>query len=297
MTATTKAVSSIIGGVIGVFILVTIYAGIYTIEEGYQGVVKTFGEAKKQVGPGLHFKIPYVESVEEIETRTKKNVETMPVATKEQMRAQATVSVNWTVKKEAVLDLFKKYGSLAQFEARMLDPKLRDIAKRSISSFTAEDNINKRETVKSMMESELAEATVALPITIDTVQYENINLPDNYLKSIDAKQTAKNERDAEQFRLDKQKLEAMRAVNTADAEKQSAQLKADGVAYQIRTEAKAEAEKITMLGKAEASAINEKSKALKGNPLLVDLTRAQNWNGQYPGTFMSNDPSLLMQMK
>ncbi len=272
-------------------------SGIYTINEGYIGIVKRFGKAIGQVEPGIHLKIPFVDSIRDIEVRTKKNTETMLVATSEQMRAEAIVSINWTVKKDSVLQLYKQYGSLKQFEERILDPRLREVSKQGIATFTAEENINKREAVTDVIKAQFLEEVANFPITIESVQYENISLPKNYLESIDRKQTAKNERDAEQFKLERQKLEAMREVNTADAQKQAQKLKADGIAYKIRTEAKAQAEKVEMLGKAEAKAIEMKSKALKNNPLLIELTKAQNWDGALPSTVMGENAGVLMDLR
>ncbi|MDH5361619.1 MAG: SPFH domain-containing protein, partial [Gammaproteobacteria bacterium] len=44
----------------------------YIVIEGHVGVVKRFGEARHQENPGLHFKIPFIETVELIEVRTRK---------------------------------------------------------------------------------------------------------------------------------------------------------------------------------------------------------------------------------
>lgn len=283
--------------VIPVIGAIFLFSSFYTVDEGYIGVVKRLGEVKDQVTPGLHFKVPLIDEIIHLEIRTKKNVETMPVATKEQMRADATISVNWTVKKEAVLDLYKQYGSLEQFEERVLDPRLRDIAKQSISKFTAEENINTRELVTETIKSEFMEKVSGLPVTIDSIQYENIELPQIYLTSINAKQTAKNERDAEQFKLDKQKLEAMRAVNTAEANKQSAQLEADGIAYKIKVESEAEAGKITIIADAEAKAMKIKAESLKANADLIEYQKAINWDGKLPQTVMGQNPGVIMNLK
>lgn len=273
------------------------FSSVYTIDEGYMGVVKRLGEVTGQVSPGLHFKAPFIDEIIHLEIRTKKNVETMPVATKEQMRADATISVNWTVKKEAVLDLYKQYGSLEQFEERVLDPRLREVSKQSISKFTAEENINTRELVTETIKSEFMEKVSGLPVTIDSIQYENIELPQIYLTSINAKQTAKNERDAEQFKLEKQKLEAMRAVNTAEANKQSAQLEADGIAYKIKVESEAEAGKITIIADAEAKAMKIKAESLKANADLIEYQKAINWDGKLPQTVMGQNPGVIMNLK
>ncbi len=73
--------------------LVLLMGSIYTVNEGHIGIVKRFSEAKEQVNPGLHFKVPFIDSVEEIEVRTRKNEERMASSTKEQMPVTVSVSV------------------------------------------------------------------------------------------------------------------------------------------------------------------------------------------------------------
>ena len=68
----------------------------------------------------------------------------MSAATEEQMPVNAVVSMNWSANPETILDLYKAYGSLEQFEFRVIDPKFRAITKESIAKFTAEETINKR---------------------------------------------------------------------------------------------------------------------------------------------------------
>lgn len=61
--------TSTVGVIIGFGALSIPLGSFYTIEEGHIGIVKRFSEAKSQVGPGLHFKVPFIDSVEEIEVR------------------------------------------------------------------------------------------------------------------------------------------------------------------------------------------------------------------------------------
>ena len=284
-------------GIIGFISMVIIMMSVYTVDEGNVGIIKRWGEAVDQVNPGLHFKIPVADEVVEIEVRTRKNVETMPVATKEQMRATAIVSVNWTVNKTSVLELFKKYGSLDQFESRILDPKLREASKGGIAKFTAEQNINTRSAVTSVINELFTEEVSQYPITINGMQYEDIQLPPKYTKSIDAKQTAKNERDAEKYKLEKQGLVAQQAVNSAKAERDATKARADGKAYQIKAEAVANAQKITLIADAEAKAIKKKADALKSNKSLIEYQKALNWDGKLPHTVLGSNPGVIMQLK
>lgn len=264
------------------------FSSVYTVNEGHIGIVKRFSEAQKQVSPGLHFKVPFIDSVEEIEVRTRKNEEKMASSTKEQMPVTLSVSVNWTVEKSAALELYKQYGGLAQFENRILDPRFRSATKDVIPQYDAEKLIQDRASAIQAIESNLIEEMKDFPVTVDNIQIENIKLPAKYLTSIETKQTEKNLADAEKHKLARQNLEAQRGVNTAKA-------KADG----IKLVAIAEAESIRIKGLAEAEAITAKAKALGNNPLIIKLTEAQNWDGKLPATILgsSNMPILDMRSK
>jgi regulator of protease activity HflC (stomatin/prohibitin superfamily) len=275
---------------IGVVLLAVtlLFSSIYTVSEGTIGIVKRFSEAKEQVNPGLHFKVPFIDDVEEIEVRTRKNEEKMLSSTKEQMPVTVTVSVNWTVDKSAALELFRQYGGLLQFENRILDPRFRSATKDVIPQYDAERLIQDRASAIVAIEAKLIEEMAGFPVTVDNIQIENIALPAKYLTSIETKQTEKNLADAEKHKLARQNLEAQRDVNTSKA-------KADG----IKLVAIAEAESIRIKGLAEAEAITAKAKALGNNPLIVKLTEAQNWNGVLPATMLggSNMPILDMRSK
>jgi len=265
-----------------------LFSSVYTVNEGHIGIVKRFSEAKEQVNPGLHFKVPFIDSVEEIEVRTRKNEEKMASSTKEQMPVTIVVSVNWTVDKTAALELFRQYGGLTQFENRILDPRFRSATKDVIPRYDAEKLIQDRASAIQAIEMNFIEEMKDFPVTVDNIQIENIKLPAKYLTSIETKQTEKNLADAEKHKLARQNLEAQRVVNTAKA-------KADG----IKLVAIAEAESIRIKGLAEAEAITAKAKALGDNPLIVKLTEAQNWDGKLPATVLgsSNMPILDMRTK
>ena len=267
-------------------VLLILASSVYTVNEGHIGIVKRFSEAKEQVNPGLHFKVPFIDSVEEIEVRTRKNEERMASSTKEQMPVTISVSVNWTVDKTAALELFRQYGGLSQFESRILDPRFRSATKDVIPRFDAEKLIQDRATAIQAIEANLIEEMKEFPVTVDNIQIENIQLPAKYLTSIETKQTEKNLAAAEEHKLARQNLEAQRDVNTAKA-------KADG----IRAVAIAEAEAIRIKGLAEAEAITAKAKALGNNPLIVKLTEAQNWDGKLPATMLGGQNMPILDLR
>mgnify|MGYP003960655937 FL=1 len=284
--------------VLGLAVAATLLSSIYTVEEGHVAVVKRFSEAKYQVEPGLHFKAPIVDSLESMEVRTRKNVEEhIPVATAEQMPSHATVSVNWTVNRAEAIDIFKQYGGLDQFESRILDPKIKSGSKEAISKHTAEEIIRNRNVVITKIQDAIITAMEPYPIVINSVQLENITFPMTYTNAIEAKQVALQEAVKEEHKLERQRLEAQRQVNTAEAEKQSRMKAADGVAYQTETEAKAEAEAIRLIGIANAGKIQAMATALATNPQVIEYEQVKRWQGNVPTTVMGDGQSIMWQMK
>ena len=179
-------------GLLTFIVIILLFMSTFITDEGHVTIVKSFGEAKTQVNPGLHFKTPFVETTEEIEVRTRKNKEVMSSSTAEQMPVQVAVAVNWTVQRDSALDLYKEYGGLAQFENRILDPRLRSAVKAVIPKFEAEQLIQDRSTAIMQIEALLIEEMATFPIKVGDLQIENIALPPKYLASIETKQTEKN---------------------------------------------------------------------------------------------------------
>ncbi len=286
-------------GVLAVVVLVVLYTiilGIYTIEEGHVGIVKRWGKAVSAVEPGLNFKMPYMETVEEIEIRARKNEEVLAASTSETMPITVTVSINWAVIKEQALDMYVNYGGLSQFESRILDPRLRSATKEAIAKHPADRIIQQREVIIGDIQTSLNKTMHGFPVELDSVQLENLKLPENYLQAIGEKQREKELAKAEEHRLTKQQHTAQQAVNTANADRDSQRARADGMAYEINTIAEAEAKAIKLRGAAEAEAIEKKAQAIANNFTLVEYTRALNWDGKLPATVMGEGTNILWGM-
>ena len=72
MDQTSKTVLKGIGIVAAAIIVLTlVFGSFYTIKEQEQAVVTTFGVPNTVSEPGLHFKIPFVQKVEKVDTTIK----------------------------------------------------------------------------------------------------------------------------------------------------------------------------------------------------------------------------------
>jgi regulator of protease activity HflC (stomatin/prohibitin superfamily) len=120
-------------------------------------------------------------------------------------------------------------------------------------------------------------ATITGPVIIDSVQVENIDFSDAYEKAIEARMAAEVQVKTREQQLATEQVQAQIRVTQAQAEADSqvAQAKADALATELR-------------GRAEAEAIKARAQALASNQNLVELTKAERWNGELPTTMLPN---------
>ncbi|MNP43227.1 hypothetical protein D3C76_1370320 [compost metagenome] len=129
-------------------------------------------------------------------------------------------------------------------------------------------------------------ATITGPVIIDSVQVENIDFSDAYEKAIEARMAAEVQVKTREQQLATEQVQAQIRVTQAQAEADSqvAQAKADALATELR-------------GKAEAEAIKARAQALASNQNLVELTKAERWNGVLPTTVLPNGALPFIDIK
>jgi len=281
---------------LGLIIILSIWLSFYIVGEGNRAIVTRFGEAIYQTNPGLHFKVPFINGVHKIEVRERKSVEELSAATKNQLPAVIKLSINWIINADELMDVYKRYGSLEQFENRILDPKLRQAGKAAASKFNADELIRDRQDVTVEILTIMQALMANYPVQINSPQIENIELPSAYMDSVLKKEQAREDASREQYNLAKQNLVAKQSVQTANAERDATKARADGVAYKITTEATAEAASIRLIKSAEAGGIREVEKALSSNPLFVDYTKALRWDGAVPKTVLGEGSNILLKL-
>lgn len=257
--------------------LATLKMSVYNIDAGHVGVVKRFGDVVSISDPGLHFKIPYADSVDEIETRERAFTMTLEAASRDPMELPIIVTVNWLVKRDHVRELYVSYGSLAQFETRIIQPRLPDAIKGIVSAYTVNELLTKRTEFR---DHGLKALIRQMPDDIQVTGFSivNIGFPAAYTKQIQDKQVAREAAETEKFVLDKQKFTAQQKTQSAEAQRDADKALADGKAYSIEVE-----------GKAIAAAISSRGEALAKNPLVIQFESVTRWSGQFPTTFMGGD--------
>ncbi len=270
-------VGGVIIGALLLAVLFSVWLGIYRIDAGHVGVVKRFGNVIAVVDPGLHVKIPYADTVEEIEVRERAFTMNLEAASQDPLELPIVVTINWLVKRSHVKNLYIQFGTLEQFEKRIILPRLNDAVKGITSRYTVNDLLRKRVEYR---DSSLKAFTERMPDDVQITGFSvvNVGFPPEYTAAIRAKQVAREQAETEKFVLERQRLTSTQVTQSAEAQRDADKARADGKAYEIKVQGQATAEAIRIMGA-----------ALAKNPLVVEYKKVEKWGGSFPTTFMGGD--------
>ena len=276
--------------VVLVFLVVLIgSSSVYTIDAGERGVLLKFGKVSRVSEPGLNFKLPWpVENVVKISTRTFTLEEKgISAYSKDQQLANLRLSVTLAVKNTGVQDLYTQFKNLSVAYERIVAPVINKQIKTVFGQYTAVKAVQER--AKLNVDSKIAIVKALEKYSyfdIKSVQIENIDFSKAYEDTIEARMKAEVEVERFKQNLEREKIEA-EIVQT------QAQAQADA---KVRA-AKAEAQAIELRSVAEAEAINVKGRALRANPQITNLIKAESWNGVLPTTMLPNSSLPMVNVK
>lgn len=276
---------------VSLFVLTIILGSFYTVDQGSRSVILRNGAISSVEQPGLHFKIPLIDSIirisikESVADYTGTNNEGLQSYSYDQQTAGIHITVNYSIPADKVSVVYSKFGGEAGLIATILDPKVYRATKEVFGQFTAQRAIQERQILGNNILDNLQKQVINEPIVINSVQIMNIDFSDVFEQSIEKRMQAEVE-------VQKIKQDAIAAKITAEITVTKAQSEADSQLARATAEAKG----IQLKGEAEATAIRAKGEALRDNPSLVDLIKAENWNGILPTTMIPNTTIPFMDM-
>jgi regulator of protease activity HflC (stomatin/prohibitin superfamily) len=266
-------------GVIGAVIIGLVFACTYTVNDRERGVILTNGKVDGVAGPGMHMKAPFFQSVVHISTQQQAlRFEKLSAYSNDKQVATIAASVSYHVPQTDITSVYSQYTSLEGLESRLIARQVPTQVEIVFGQYTAEKVINDRGSFGLDVEKAIRNS-VKGPVVIDSVQIENIDFTPAYEKSISDLLNQRND------------TERQKAVNSATVNK--AQADADSKL----AIAKAEAQSTKLRGDAEAYAIEAKAKALAQNPNLVELVKAEGWDGKLPTHMIPGSAVPFMNVK
>jgi len=254
-----KAVAGII--IVLIIIGVIAAAAVTIVDAGHRGILLHWNAVDLTIAPldeGLHFIVPFADSVVQMEVRTLKIIKATSSASNDLQTVSTEVTVNYHPAVESIHYLYKEVG--LDYESRIIQPAIEEVVKQVTANYNAEELITKRPLVKSDIEIEIGKRLTEYNIQTDVVSITDFQFSVLFAQAIESKVEAEQKAFKAENDLRRIQVEALQSEAVAQGVAKANIAQAEGEALAIRI-------------------INQ---ALAANPWYLEWLKIQAWDGVLP---------------
>ena len=250
-----------------------------SVASGEIGIRTRFSKVTGIVNQGLYIKIPFIESVRILDTRTRtinydKNghegdsadSSSLTGASKDLQDVSIGVMVNYRLDAQKAENIFNQYRTNENFESNVIEPIIRETVKSVSAQYTAEELVTKRLEYSDKVTALLSERFLTKDSILERFSITNFQFSKAFRQAIEAKVTSVQTAEAARNKLEQVKFEAQQTVEKA---------KADAEAIRI-----------------SANAINS-----QGGEDYVALKAVEKWNGVLPMQMIPGSTVPFLNLK
>jgi len=280
-------------------ILVALFAldSYFVVEPTEMAGVRRLGQVvtAKPLGPGPHFKLPLIDKVDRLQVSLDTfKIDRLTVNTIDNQPIAVTVGLTYRIPPQAVLPLLYEVGRAGNFD--ITENFERIVADRTAKIFAQQNTTRISENrdqilnaLKALLSNDLGNL---YHIEVVDFQIAGILYSDSFRASVEAAVKAKNEAVAAENTVNRIRFEAQQAVERANGEAEAKLKLADADRQSTILSAQGRAEGIRLEGESRAAVLRMNAEILKTSPLVVDLAKADRWNGALPLTLLEGTGSV-----
>ncbi|MFV8225346.1 SPFH domain-containing protein [Christiangramia aquimixticola] len=235
--------------ILGIFLLLIIFSGIFIVRQQTSAVVERFGKFTSIRGSGLHLKIPLIDQVAgRINLKVQQLDVLVETKTKDNVFVKLKISVQFQVRRDNVYDAFYKLESPHD----QITAYVFDVVRAEVPKMKLDDVFERKDDIAIAVNRELNEAMQSYGYDIIKTLVTDID-PDVQVKA------------------------AMNRINAAEREKVAAEYDAEADRIKIVAKARAEAESKRLQGQGIADQRREIARGLEES---VDVLNNVGINSQ-----------------
>jgi len=221
---------------------------------GERGVKDTFGRVSPKVlTEGLHFKIPFVQTIKKYDVKTVRTEIRTEAYTKDIQTSHITYILNYNLQPDYAAKMALQVGP--DYESIVIRPTVEGSVKDTIGKWNADALVNNCELAAKEIFDMVGKSLKAQGIIVSGFNIVDIKYASEFERAIEAKVKAQQE--------------ALQAKNKT---------------VQVEEEAKQK----LVSAKAEAESMRIRANALTQNKSLVQYEAVQKWDGKMPYYMMGN---------
>jgi membrane protease subunit HflC len=283
-----KQMNRLFLGLIAVIILFYLaLASVFTVNETSSAILLKLGKIEKNsegvpkvFGPGLHYKIPFIETVKDFDMRIRTaTINSSRIVTEEQKDVLIDAYVQWKINNMA--KFYKSTTGNADRARNLVVQYVEGAMRAEVGKRTIQDLINnERDTFKRTIMNDVVAQASTLGIKIIDVRIKQIDLPDTVTESIYQRMRSDREKEASKIR--------------ADGNQESEKIRASADADVTVLLAKAESESKTIRAEGDALAAQTYAISYKKDPKFYEFLRSMD---AYKNSFSGKKDVLILKPK
>ena len=277
--------------------LVGLWLSLFVIEPTEMAGVRRFGAVTttQPLGPGIHLKLPLVDQVDRLQVSLDiLRVADLTVYTVDNQWVKISIGMTYRIPTAAVFRLLYQVGRFGSFGIRenvepiIADRAMRVFARRNTIKISEEREVIANE-IRQAVTARLAEL---FGLEVVDLQIAKIEYSPTFVASVETAVKAKNDAVAAENTVNRIQFEAEQLRVRAHGEADAAAIQAEGQKRAAIIRAQGDAEAVRLLGEAQAASLRARGAAVTDHPQVVDLTKADRWNGVMPLTVLGGREAL-----
>ena len=243
-------------------IVIILSQSVVIVQAGHRGVVLYLGAVENRVlGEGVHFIVPFVEQVVQLEVRTLKYQAEATAASNDLQQVQTVIALNYHLNPADVNKIYQQLGP--DYADRVIAPTIQESVKASVAKYNAEELITKRAIVKDVIANTIRNSLSAKDIVVETIFITDFKFSDAFSNQVEDKVVA--------YQKYLTELNNLRGIQV--------------VANQTVVQAQAQAKANIAKANGESQAIRIITSQLRQDPQYLSWQAINKWNGQMPYSF------------
>ena len=209
------------------FAAVAALGSFFTVSAGNVAVKLRLGKLVGAYGEGVHFKIPFIDSVEKFSVRIKKDSFDTEAFSKDLQTVGLTLAVNHRILPNTVESIYRNLGP--EYTSTILKPMVEEWTKAVIAQYSADSLISNRVEVASKLNEILKAKMAEKEVIVSDIAITNFEFSKQFLRAVEEKQIAEQEAKRATNLVEKVKKEAEQKILQAEAEAKSLRLQREVV--------------------------------------------------------------------
>ncbi len=265
--------------------LMVFFGSYFTVQQYERGVVKTWGKISYIADPGLSFKVPLVQSVTHMRTdilslEPDKKVNTY---TADNQEIDVLFTVFYRIPPDRVAFIYEN----AQDYRERLFNVANDRLKAEMGKVKLEHFAEHRGEVRNRVKDTIKQDALVLGVEVTDFQLTDVDYTKAFRDAVEKASVQKAGVETKEWERQQEEKKALTAKITGEGIANRAREEARGTADAKLLVAQATARAIKLEGEATADAMRAQADALARNPVLVEMKKAERWDGAMPVQMLS----------